>query len=192
MPRNVASRCALTIVAAATILAGCISGSATSPAATTRTESPGTSADAQETTPSAATTQAASQSIVASAVPPDLAAAFAATGTHLSAPAAGVPAPNAEALKAAIDVARAKFGPAGSAVTIPAILTVDGYHLGDENSPLAIEDRPVIAVQITGLSMPPMGGGYGDPPADPSEYNTELVVFVDAATGKYLLASSVR
>ena len=192
MQRNVASRWNLTIVAAAAILAGCTGGSATSPAATARTESPGSPMVSPEATPSAVATQAPSETIAASAIPPDLAAAFAATGTHLSAPAAGVPAPNAEALKAAIDVARAKFGPAGNAVTIPAILTVDGYHLGDENSPLAIEDRPVIAVQITGLSMPPMGGRYGDPPADPSEYNTELVVFVDAATGEYLLASTVR
>jgi hypothetical protein len=192
MPRNVATRCALTIVAAAAILAGCAGGSATGPAATTRTESPGAPAVAPEATSSAVATMAASQPIVASAVPPDLAAAFAATGTYLSAPAAGVPAPNAEALKSAIDVARAQFGPAGTAVPIPAILTVDGYHLGDENSPLAIEDRPVIAVQITGLSMPPMGGRPGDPPVDPSEYNTELVVFVDAATGEYLLASTVR
>jgi len=183
---------ALTLVAAAAILAGCTGSSATSPAATARTESPGTPTVAPKATPSAMATQAASQAIVASAVPPDLAAALAANGTHLSAPAAGVPAPNAEALKSAIDVARAQFGPAGSLVAIPAILTVDSYRVGDENSPLAIEDRPVIAVQITGLSMPPMGGRPGDPPVDPSDYNTELVVFVDAATGEYLLASSVR
>ena len=69
---------------------------------------------------------------------------------------------------------------------------MDGYHVGDEKTPLAIENRQVIAVQITGLSMPPMGGGPGDPPPDPSEFNTELVVFVDAATGEYLLASTVR
>jgi hypothetical protein len=69
---------------------------------------------------------------------------------------------------------------------------VDGYHQGDERSPLVIEDRSVIAVQITGLSMPPLGGGYGDPPTDPSDYNTELVVFVDAATGEYLMATTVR
>ena len=183
---------ALTLVAAAAILAGCTGGSATSPAATVRTESPGSPTVAPEASHSAVATPAASPPIVASAVPPDLAAALAATGTHLSAPAAGVPAPNVDALKSAIDVARAQFGPAGSAVAIPAVLTVDGYHVGDENSPLAVEDRPVIAVQITGLSMPPMGGRPGDPPADPSDYNTELVVFVDAATGDYLLASSVR
>lgn len=182
---------ALTLVAAAAILAGCTGGSATSPAATTRTESPGTSTDAPEATPSAVATLAASQPIVASAVPPDLAAALAAEGTHLSPPAAGALAPNADALKSAIDLARARFGPAGTAVTIPAILTVDGYHVGDENTPLAIEDRSVIAVQITGLSLRPHSP-YGDPPPDPSEYNTELVVFVDAATGEFLLASSVR
>ena len=129
--------------------------------------------------------------IVASAIPPDLATALEASGIHLTPLASGVAVPDAEALQAAIDLAHATFGPAGTSIAIPATVTVDGYHTGDENSPLVIENRPVIAVQITGLSMPPHGK-YGDPPAHKSEYNTELVVLVDAATGEYLMASSIR
>jgi len=134
----------------------------------------------------------ASPSIAAAALPADLVAAFEAEGRHLTPLAPGAATPDANALRAAVELARAEFGPNGTAAAFPAMLTVDGYHVGDENSPLAIEDRSVIAVQITGLSMPPFGGRPGDPPVPKSEYSTELVVFVDAATGEFLLASSVR
>jgi hypothetical protein len=132
------------------------------------------------------------QPVVPSVIPPDLAAAFGEQGTLFTPLAPGVAPPDAGALQSAIDLARAQFGPAGTAIAIPATVTVEGYHKGDEDSPLVIEDRAVIAVQITGLSMPPFGGRPGDPPVPRSEYSTELVVFVDAITGEYLLARSVR
>jgi hypothetical protein len=132
-----------------------------------------------------------SQPIVASAVEPGLATALERSGVHLKPPAVGSAAPDAAALKSAIDVARAQFGPAGTAVAIPATVTVDGYHVGDEHSPLVIERRSVIAVQITGLSMRPHGR-FNDPLPDKSKWNKELVVFVDRASREFLMATSVR
>jgi hypothetical protein len=136
-------------------------------------------------------TVGASQPIVASAVEPGLATALERSGVHLTPPATGIAGPTATALKSAIDVARAQFGSAGTAVAIPATVTVDGYHVGDERSRLAIERRSVIAVQITGLSIPPHGR-FNDPLPDKSRWNKELVVLVDAATGELLMATSVR
>lgn len=133
-----------------------------------------------------------SKPIVVSAVEADLATALASSGVHLSSPGAGVAAPSGTALTSALDVARGLFGSAGNATAISATLTVDGYRVGDESSPLAIERRSVIAVQITGLNMPPFGGYSADPRPDQDQRNHELVVFVDAATGEFLMAASVR
>ena len=122
-------------------------------------------------------------------MPEDLVAALEASGTHLAPPDGSVTVSNSDVM-AAIAVARAQFGPAGAAVAFPATVTVDGYHVGDENSPLAIDHRQVILVQITGLDMPPIGG-YGMS-FTAEDNNHELIVYVDARTGEYLLASSNR
>jgi hypothetical protein len=122
-------------------------------------------------------------------LPEDLVATQAGAGTHLTPPDGSVAITDAD-LSAAIGVARSNFGSAGKAVAFPATVTVDGYHLGDENSPLAVDHRQVIVVQVTGVQMPSIGGGYGD--TAPASVFGELVVYVDATTGAFLLASNVR
>ena len=128
---------------------------------------------------------------VATALPADLVVAMERGGAHIAPPDGSVPVTNAD-IAAAIATARHEFGPEGTAVAFAATVTVEGYHTGDENSPLVIEDRQLILVQITGLHMPPIGPPYGDPPPGPDDYSYELDVMVDAKTGEYLLASSTR
>ena len=123
------------------------------------------------------------------ALPEDLVASLEAHGTHVTPPDESVPITSSD-ITAAIGAARAQFGPAGTAVAFPATVTVDSYHTGDENSPLVIDDRQVILVQIAGLDMPPIGG-YGMS-FTPEDNNHELIVLVDAKTGEYLMASSTR
>jgi hypothetical protein len=124
------------------------------------------------------------------AAPEGMSTALASAGFHLSAPAANLAVVSDATLKAAIDVARKEFGPAGTAVAAPGSLTVDGYHVGDEHSALALSSRPVIAVQISGLELPPIGGK--DMKVTAADMHHELIVFVDANTGQYLLATTIR
>jgi hypothetical protein len=63
-------------------------------------------------------------------------------------------------------------------------LTVEGWHVGDDAStPLAVEDRLVYVVQLTGLTLYPTEG---------SEIHHEMVVSIDALTGDFVLATTVR
>lgn len=87
----------------------------------------------------------------------------------------------------AVEVARRQFGPAGSPTLWIGQLTVRGYHTGDETTPLVIENRFVYAVQVTGLELPPAGVK-----GTAQSLHHELIVFVDLASGDYLLATSVR
>jgi hypothetical protein len=123
------------------------------------------------------------------ALPEDLVASLEASGTLVTPPDESVPITSSD-ITAAIGAARAQFGPAGTAAAFPATVTVDGFHTGDEDSPLVIDDRQVILVQIVGLDMPPIGG-YGMT-FTPEDNNHELIVLVDAKTGEYLMASSTR
>jgi hypothetical protein len=123
-----------------------------------------------------------------SAAPEGMTTALAAAGFHLSSLDASAAAALTESdLKAAIDSAHSQFGSAGAALAVAGTLTVDGYHVGDEKTALAVNQRAVIAVQITGLDLAPMGGQ-----ATAERMHHELVVFVDADTGEYLLATTVR
>jgi len=141
--------------------------------------------------PPTATTQATPPATVVPVLPDDLVAALEQGGIHAAQPDGSIPVSSSD-IAAAIAVARATYGSAGSAVAYPATVTVEGYHTGDENSPLVIENRELIVVQITGLDMSPIGGRYGDPPPGPEDKNHELIVLIDAKTGEYLMASSTR
>jgi len=132
----------------------------------------------------------ASNPRTASAAPAELTTVLADAGFHLGPPPAARAAATESSLNSAIDVARAQFGPDGDAAAIPGTLTVDDYRVGGEKAALTVVARPVIAVQITGLNLPPMGA-YGSK-ADPKRNHRELVVFVDSTTGEYLMATTVR
>jgi hypothetical protein len=132
----------------------------------------------------------ASHPRTASAAPEEMTTALESAGFHLAPPQASRAAVADSELNSAIDVARAQFGPAGEATAIPGTLTVDNDRVGGEKAPLTVVDRPVIAVQITGLDLPPMGSHGSE--ADPKRNHHELVVFVDATTGEYLMATTVR
>lgn len=93
----------------------------------------------------------------------------------------GVPAEHAR------QVAEREFGKAEAIEVYIGSLTVDSYHEGDENTPLVIEDRPVYAVRMLGMSIPSSG-----PPGAPKTIRTEVIVVVDVVTGEFLIATSFR
>lgn len=84
------------------------------------------------------------------------------------------------------DQAAAMFGTAPTATVHRGRLTVHGRHQGDETTPLAISGRDVVAVSLSGLDMRPMGARSTAPS------HSELVVFFDAASGDFLVATTSR
>lgn len=80
----------------------------------------------------------------------------------------------------AVDVAVAAYGKAAQPIVFEGTLT-----MADQEP--SIDGRLVYAVQLTGLSLPPFGGN-----ATQTDIHGELVVFVDATSGKQLLAITVR
>lgn len=92
----------------------------------------------------------------------------------------------------AVEVARANFVVAADPKVYLATLTVRDAHVGDETTPLAIENRLVYVVQLSGLDLRPLGGRDGAPRSPTSANHHELVVFVDASSGEFLVATTVR
>lgn len=89
----------------------------------------------------------------------------------------------------ALRIAKEQVGSvrAGEAHVYIGSLTVENLRQGGDDTPRLIEDRLVYAVQITGLGLPPLGM-----PADSSTRHSELVIFIDATSGEFLLATTVR
>jgi hypothetical protein len=87
----------------------------------------------------------------------------------------------------AAEVAVRTYGQVDPPVVYVGLLTVSGYHVGGPDTALAVADRAVYAVQLTGLNLPPFGG-----PATIENLHHELIAFVDVATGELLLATTVR
>lgn len=80
----------------------------------------------------------------------------------------------------AADLAVATYGKVAQPVVFEGRLT-----MVDQDPP--IQALPTYAIQLTGLNLPPFGGkGTVD------NQHQELVVFVDAVSGKVLLAITVR
>lgn len=90
---------------------------------------------------------------------------------------------------AALDTALKEFGSAsgGTAHVYLGTLTVENLHEGDAGTPLLIENRRAFAVQVTGVQVPPLGM-----PATEESLHEELVIFIDAVSGEFLFASTVR
>lgn len=82
--------------------------------------------------------------------------------------------------RVAVEAAVAAYGKVAQPVVFEGRLT-----MGDQEPP--IDQTPVYAIQLTGLSLAPFGG-----PASDENLHHELVVFVDARDGKVLLAITVR
>jgi hypothetical protein len=134
----------------------------------------------------------AASAVAVADVPDDLAAALAAQGwvtEHV--PVLQRPAFARDVTpQMAVDSARKQFGMAGDAEAYVALATLsNGPHLGDETTPLEISGRPAYVVQITGLSLPPLGGH-----AQTMEQmmHHELIVLVDAHSGAWLVATDFR
>ncbi len=115
-----------------------------------------------------------------------MAAALAYHGTELTALSAGrtIPSlvPSAVSATVAVDLAVATFGKANTPVVFEGLLTLQ------DHSP-SVDERLVYAVQLTGLNLPPFGGRG---PVTDAMMHHEMIVFIDAESGAYLLASTVR
>lgn len=88
---------------------------------------------------------------------------------------------------AAVEAALGEFGEAreGTPHVYLGTLTVD--DLRTAGGARQIEDRAVFAVRFTGLRLPPVGM-----PATDDTLHEELVVFLDASSGEWLVATTVR
>lgn len=94
----------------------------------------------------------------------------------------------------AIDVATREYGvdPAQVAEVFLGSLTqqarlADGTDTTKATVPAPAVAQPAYAVRITGLRLMPIGG-----PATPDRAHEELIVFVDAATGTEIFATTFR
>lgn len=128
----------------------------------------------------------------AQTAPTDLVNALDVNGFHVAPPQSQTTARAIILTATAVSVARAEFAPDGRANAYLGELTYLGMHTGGEASPLVIANRPVYVVQLTNLDLAPLGGGRGSAEAPTSAFHHEMVVFVDAATGETLLATTVR
>lgn len=82
----------------------------------------------------------------------------------------------------AVDVAVKAFGKLDTPVVFEGLLSLT------DHAPI-VKDRPVYAVQLTGLSLPPLGGRG---PHTEETMHHEMIVFVDATSGEFLVATTVR
>jgi hypothetical protein len=74
-----------------------------------------------------------------------------------------------------------------------ASVTVLDLHVGDDETPLAIDDRPAYVVQMTGLDILANGGPpVGDKDAAPMPHHSEMDVLIDAMTGDLLMGTTFR
>jgi len=80
----------------------------------------------------------------------------------------------------AMEVAVATYGKVAQPIVYEGRLTMP-----DQDPP--IQSVPVYAIQLGGLNLAPFGG-----PASEANLHRELVVFVDAASGRVLVAITVR
>jgi hypothetical protein len=87
-----------------------------------------------------------------------------------------------------VSLAVALFGAAPEANAYAGRLTVAGYRQAGADSPLVIADREVVAVRLRGIVQFPMGARE----VTNSDRHTELVVFFDAVTGEFLVATTSR
>jgi hypothetical protein len=84
------------------------------------------------------------------------------------------------------DDASRLFGTAPEVSVHAGRLTVQGARQAGPDSPLLIADRDVVAVRLGGLEQYPLGARK----ITPEMKHTELVVFFDAATGEFLVATT--
>ena len=85
----------------------------------------------------------------------------------------------------AVDSAVREYGRADVPIVYEAFLTIPDHVP-------RLERRPVYAVQLTGLRLPPMGGNESGAPIPESRIHHELIIFVDATTGEWIVAQTVR
>jgi hypothetical protein len=128
----------------------------------------------------------------AQTAPTDLVNALDVNGFHVAPPQSQTTARAIIPTATAVSVARAEFGPDAPANAYLGELTYSGMRSGDEASPLVMANRPVYVVQLTNLDLAPLGGGRASGETPTSAFHREMVVFVDAATGETLLATTVR
>lgn len=78
------------------------------------------------------------------------------------------------------------FGDAPQTSSFSGVLTVDGYRTDGPSGQRLIEGRGVVAVRMAGLSLYPMGART----QSDAMRHTEMIVFFDATTGDFLLATT--
>lgn len=135
--------------------------------------------------------QSVSTAVAVESTPPGFASALAPHG-QLFTPAADPAVASRMAgvsAEVALRIAKEQVGSAraGEAHVYIGTLTVENLRQAGDDTPRLIEDRLVYAVQITGLRLPPLGM-----PADSAPMHGELVLFIDATSGEFLLATTVR
>jgi hypothetical protein len=91
-----------------------------------------------------------------------------------------------ELAKRFADDATRLFGDAPDVSVFAGRLTVRGAHQAGPDSPLLMSDREVVAVRLMGLEQYPLGARN----VTAKMKHTELVVFFDAATGEFLVATT--
>jgi len=139
----------------------------------------------------AALTLRPSSSIAIAPVPSDLQAALARDGFDVNQLSMAAPgSTSVSEVQQAIATVTAEFSSPVPPVAYLGRLTVQGSHTGGVDTPLAIEDRPVYGVQLTGQNLMPFGGVDGPVPTSAAHH--ELIAFVDAQTGKLLVVTTVR
>lgn len=88
----------------------------------------------------------------------------------------------------AVEVALDEFGQTNNYRVYLGRFTDPTQHVGDETTPLAIADRLTYGIQLFDLPL-----AVSVPPGQtPPKKHGELIVFVDALTGKFLMAVSFR